>query len=115
MNGSCKSFVLFLIISLVTTLRLPAPIVEETPVSISKSKPIAKPKSKALLMPKQKQPTILFAGNWTGTASGEMHAPLASPNYSDTYNIQISVGEKTVNWTASRWLGAKFQAPVYKT
>ena len=31
MNGSCKSFVLFLIISLVTTLRLPAPIIEEKP------------------------------------------------------------------------------------
>lgn len=93
-----------------TTHRLPAPIVEETPAPREKSKVIAKPKPKVDATPKPKTVTILFAGNWTGTASGEMHAPLSPPNYADNYNIQISADEKNVSWTASKWLGAKFQA-----
>lgn len=91
-----------------TTHRLPAPIVEEATPKPTPA--IAKPKAKVDATPKPKTVAILFAGNWAGTASGEMHAPLSPPNYSDTYNIQISTDEKTVNWTASRWLGTKFQA-----
>jgi len=96
--------------------RLPAPISEEeTPVPREKSKLIAKPKAKVDATPKPKPPAILFAGNWRGVATGEMHAPLSPPNYSDTYNIQISADEKTVSWTASKWLGAKFQAPTRRS
>ena len=93
---------------LVSAHRLPAPIVDEATPKPTPA--IAKPKAKINAAPKTKTVAILFAGNWTGTASGEIHAPLSPPNYSDTYNIQISTDEKTVNWTASRWLGAKFQA-----
>jgi hypothetical protein len=103
---------------LLTTHRLPAPIVEEatpTPkpkrpaVSETESPPRKRAGSKPAPTPK-----VSFVGAWNGTVSGEMHAPLSSPSYSDTYHIQISPDEKTVNWTASKWLGAKFQAPVQK-
>jgi hypothetical protein len=101
---------------LLTAHRLPAPISEEeTPRPREKSKMIAKPKTKGDATPKPRAPTILFAGNWRGVATGEMHAPLSPPSYSDTYNIQISADEKTVSWTASKWLGAKFQAPTRRS
>jgi hypothetical protein len=97
---------------LLAVQRLPAPIVEEpTPKPAS----TAKPQAKIITPPKPKPPAIVFAGNWRGIATGEMHAPLSPPNYSDTYNIQISADEKTVNWTASKWLGAKFQAPTRRS
>jgi len=97
------------IVLIITAPRLPAPIVEEpTP----KPGSTVKPKPRVIAPPKPKPPAILFAGNWRGIATGEMHAPLSPPNYSDNYNIQISADEKNVSWTASKWLGAKFQAPA---
>lgn len=117
MKAASRTFVVSLLLVL-SASRLPAPIVEE-------ATPTPKPKRHAVpeteTAPKQRAaskpvstPKVLFAGTWTGTASGEMHAPLASPNYSDNYKIQISPDERTANWTASKWLGAKFQAPVQK-
>jgi hypothetical protein len=101
-------FLLGLFLLLASSERLPAPIVEEaTPKPMPA---MAKPKAKVSVGPKPKTVAILFAGNWKGTATGEIHAPLSPPNYSDTYNIQISADEKSVNWTATRWLGARFQA-----
>jgi hypothetical protein len=109
-------FIAVALLLLTSAPRLPAPIREEaTPAPREKPKVIAKPKAKIEATPKPKTIAIPFAGKWTGTASGEMHAPLSPPNYSDTYNIQISADEKTVNWTASKWLGAKFQAPTRRS
>jgi hypothetical protein len=107
---------------LVTAHRLPAPIVEEpTPAPEIKTKP-KRHAAEAETEPKPRSekksaaaPAVSFAGTWTGRVSGEIHAPLTPPNYACTYKIQISADEKTANWTASRWLLAKFQAPIHKS
>lgn len=117
MKAASRTFVVSLLLVLGAS-RLPAPIVEEatpTPKPKRHAVPEAKtaPKQRAASKPVS-TPKVSFAGTWTGTASGEMHAPLSSPSYSDTYHIQISPDERTVNWTASKWLGAKFQAPVQR-
>ena len=65
-------------ILLAATHRLPAPIVDEATPKPTPA--VAKPKAKINATPKPKTVAILFAGNWTGTASGEIHAPLSPPN-----------------------------------
>lgn len=112
MNRSPLTVSGFAIVLLLTSAhRSPAPIVEEATVTPKPAR-VSKPKPKAVETTTPKAPAILFAGTWKGTATGEMHAPLASPNYSDNYSIQISPDERTVNWTASKWLWQKFQAPT---
>ena len=100
--------------------RLPAPVIE-TPEATPSATP--KPRrqaasvestSKQRAVSKPAPAAVSFAGTWTGRASGEIHAPLTPPNYACTYRIEISADEKTANWTASRWLLAKFHAPVQK-
>src|SRR5438132_414893 len=100
--------------------RLPAPIVEEpTPTPKPKRRVAAESEAAprepmATATKPTPAPRVSCGETWVGTASGEMHAPLASPNYADNYRIEISADEKIANWTASRWLGAKFQAPIQK-
>src|SRR6266403_4412433 len=65
-------------------------------------------KSKRLQNQRQSQSYLRATGRAPRPAKYTRRCRLRT--YSDTYNIQISADEKTVNWTASRWLGAKFQA-----
>jgi hypothetical protein len=117
------TLLLIVALLLITAHRLPAPISEietPTPAPAERSKPkrhVAEAETEPKQRPMSKPaatPTVSFAGTWTGRVSGEIHAPLTPPNYACTYHIQISADEKTANWTASRWLWAKFQAPVHK-
>jgi hypothetical protein len=97
--------------------RLPAPVIETPEVTPSAMpKPRRQPASSESASRQRavSKPAVSFAETWTRTASGEMHAPLSPPGYSDSYAIQISADEKTANWTASKWLGARFQALVQK-
>ena len=69
MNGFCKSFLLFLIISLMMALRLPAPVIEETSAT-----PTVQPKPKPPAVehkqpPPQKKSISPFAGTWEGAAT----------------------------------------------
>jgi hypothetical protein len=96
---------------------LPAPVIETPEVTPSATPKPRRQSASIESAPKQRsvsKPAVSLAGTWTGTASGEMHAPLSPPSYSDSYTIQISADEKTASWTASKWLGARFQAPVQK-
>jgi hypothetical protein len=102
---------------LIAVHRLPAPVIETPDVTRSATPKPRRPPASSESGSRQRsvsKPAVTFAGIWTGTASGEMHAPLSPPSYSDSYTIQISADEKTVNWTASKWLGARFQALVQK-
>ena len=107
---------LVLLTLILSATQLPAPVIEEeqpspTVSSKPKSRPTADRKQSAGA-PEKAKPKISFAGNWSGTASGEIHAPLMPTSYSDRYNIQISPDEQTVTWTASKWFTGKFQATV---
>jgi hypothetical protein len=99
---------------LVTAQRSPAPIQELTPSPPKPKREIIKPKAEPISKPKP-VPAVSFTGTWTGTASGRINQALVGETlFSSNYNIQISPDERTVNWTSSAWIFAKFQAPVQK-
>ena len=118
MNRTRTSSVLAATILLFTTYPLPAPIFEPSSPTPAPQQP-AKPKIKHS-KPKtdnegDSTKTVSFAGTWTGTATGRIQQAIFGPKgFSSSYKLQISPDERTVNWTSSAWIFAKFQAPVQK-
>ena len=118
MRSTQISVVLGLLI--ITTERLPAPIVEETtPPPKAKVKRTAaetEAKPKPSTTTKSASPAkVSFAGTWTGSASGRINqAVFGQTSFSSNYKIQIAPDERSASWTSSAWIFARFQAPVQK-
>jgi hypothetical protein len=118
MRSTCALLVLGVLV--LTTQRVPAPIVEEnTPTPKAKAK---RPAAEKEAQPKQSATTkssgttkVSFAGTWTGSASGRINqAVFGQTSFSSSYKIQIAPDERSASWTSSAWIFAKFQAPVQK-
>ena len=89
MSGFCKTLLLLLIISLVTTHRLTAPIVDETPTPKPKIKPKSENQSQETKKKESKLAITAFVGTWRGsvTVSGQLGDWPISGNASRTVLI----------------------------
>lgn len=95
-----RAMVLSVIVLLLTTHRLPAPITEiseptATPNAKAK-KASAKNESRPAAKPAAK-PAGSFAGTWTGTTQGTGNTTFGNQKNSSSYSIQISPDEKTLS------------------
>lgn len=101
--------------------RMPAPVVEE-PEGAESPKPamMRKHKDSAETKPREapltRQSFVRFYGTWRGTANGRINQALfGQRDFSSTFKIEVSADERTVTWTSSAWMFARFHATAQKT